>query len=408
MKNHRLESFKKMFFISASLNALLVFFLFYWILREQPPTPYFELKPAAVEERQTPLASSHNNAQIILKFRKLALGELVAKLSDKELVENGYTQRDLSLACMVAAHYFDLDRALLTQNQVIQKRTLIYGKLKDGRDAQITVYPGLADEQFDAIIQFANRESWPLTSKGIYRVLKGRIIQQESPESTLLDAFYLSSEFIAVERLFSRSEVKLSREELLKMLSEGDFALLSTFAEQQRVTQDFSPARRQSFLLSYIERGSKSASYAMLKTDADFAAKKLDDAHAMTMLKLLSKKSPEAVKFTEDLLASPRSDDVLKLAARRLYTYDGKLKPTKKEERVAITRFVQHPIAVVRAPTPQIVKKAASQYLSYIIQEGDNLWKIARKHKVDVEKLKKLNQLKSDNLKVGKTLKIPN
>ena len=43
----------------------------------------------------------------------------------------------------------------------------------------------------------------------------------------------------------------------------------------------------------------------------------------------------------------------------------------------------------------------------YIVQEGDNLWKISRRFKVDVNVLRGHNKLKSDALKPGTTLKIP-
>jgi len=44
---------------------------------------------------------------------------------------------------------------------------------------------------------------------------------------------------------------------------------------------------------------------------------------------------------------------------------------------------------------------------SYTIREGENLTVIARKHGVSVDDLKKANGLTSDNLRAGKTLKIP-
>lgn len=43
----------------------------------------------------------------------------------------------------------------------------------------------------------------------------------------------------------------------------------------------------------------------------------------------------------------------------------------------------------------------------YIVQEGDSLWKIARRFNVDVEHLRAHNKLKSDALKPGTPIRIP-
>jgi LysM repeat protein len=43
----------------------------------------------------------------------------------------------------------------------------------------------------------------------------------------------------------------------------------------------------------------------------------------------------------------------------------------------------------------------------YVVQQGDSLWKISRRFGVSVETLKSYNQLKSDSIKPGDTLKIP-
>ena len=44
---------------------------------------------------------------------------------------------------------------------------------------------------------------------------------------------------------------------------------------------------------------------------------------------------------------------------------------------------------------------------TYLVQDGDSLWKIARKLKVSIHDLKEKNQLQSDLLRPGKVLKVP-
>ena len=82
----------------------------YSFIKERPPTPYCEARPATKEEQQAPLASERTNGDVIRYFRKMSLQQLVTKLDNLELVENGYTQRDLALASLVAFYQFDLEQ----------------------------------------------------------------------------------------------------------------------------------------------------------------------------------------------------------------------------------------------------------------------------------------------------------
>lgn len=56
------------------------------------------------------------------------------------------------------------------------------------------------------------------------------------------------------------------------------------------------------------------------------------------------------------------------------------------------------------APQPQPKKKAGG---SHVVEEGDSLWKIARRHKVSVEDLRSANGLKDDNVQIGQKLVLP-
>jgi membrane-bound lytic murein transglycosylase D len=43
---------------------------------------------------------------------------------------------------------------------------------------------------------------------------------------------------------------------------------------------------------------------------------------------------------------------------------------------------------------------------TYTVKKGDSLWSIAKKHNVTVDHIKKLNNLKNNDLKVGQKLKL--
>lgn len=436
----------KALFISGALNIFLLAVFFYWLVREVPPQPYCTLKPAELQEQQTPLAINHGNAEVIRHFRTLSLEQLVAKLADTQLVENGYTHRDLALSALMAFHHFDLSKALLGQPQPTQMRMMPYATNREGSLMEVVVYPGMTDAQFQAIMHFAQTERWPVTSQGLFQMLRK---QKGQPDPTLIDAFFLTPEFLAVEMLFNRSEKNIEKKDLLTMICQGDWELLSSFVEQQRLVQDLSPARRQRFLNDYIDRESRAAAYLMLKTDAGFALRKLDDEHVIAMLKLFVVKTPETVQFALILLKSPRSDAVWEAAGRKLFEFAGEPIPAKDAYQAALQRFAQKksadktaaisPRAAAKqtlvakkasSPTPPLVKKEKKNPIAkslapseqkkitppkaiphrtrmYVVADGDSLWKIAKRFKVDVNVLRKVNRLKTDSLKPGTPLLIP-
>lgn len=427
-KQYQLRRLSKALLFSGALNIMLVAFLFYGFIKETPPTPYCELKPANKQEQQAPLAVEYTNADVVRLFKALSFDQLVTRLTNTQLVENGFTQRDLALAALVSFHHLDLSRALLGHPQPAQQRKIQFGTNTHGETVEVVVYPGFSEQQFQAIIQFAHTERWPMTSHGLYALLRK---QGGEYDPSLADAFFLTSEFLSVEILFNRSEVHIDKTELLTVLCQGTWKMLSSFAEQQRVSQDLSPARRQKFLLDYIGHESRAAAYVLIKSDPGFASNKLDDNQVLTVLNLLVVKTPEAEKFALALLMSPRSDGVWQLAASKLFDYAGDLKPEKNIHHAALQKFgpqLTHPLAtqlerernkqrivkpIISKPIAAIAKERVKPSMpmrtirSYIVQEGDSLWKIAKKFKIDIDKLKDLNRLDSDFLKPGTSLKIP-
>ena len=408
-------------FISGAFNIVLCAAFFYWEAMDRPPTPYCELKPAARKERQTPLAIDHSNNEVIRAFRKYPMEQLVSRLSNTQLVENGYTQRDLALASLVAFHHFDLAKALPGQEQILEKRSIAYGRFRSGIVATLTVYPGLSDEQFQSIIHYANTERWPLTPEGIFLLVEK---SGDQADPSLMDTFFLTPEFLAVETLFNRSEVPVDKIDLLRIVSIGGWERLAAFTEQQRIAQDLSSARRQRFLLDYIALGSSPAAYVLLRTDGDFAAKKLEDRQVMSLLLLLTEKTSEAYKFALEVLASPRSNGVLRQAAERLYYFAGESSPEKFQLQQALQRFapqsqITRPTAPVTTPAKLQPKATAASAPAkrppaaprkdslYVVQEGDSLWKISRRFNVHIDDLRNHNRLQSDFLKPGTTLRIP-
>jgi LysM repeat protein len=422
--------------LSMALNVGLIAAFFYWIYHERPPIPYYELKPATEQQKQLPLADERSSAQVIQELKMLPFDQLVAKLENSQLVENGYSQRDLALAGLVAWHHFDIKRALLAYPPSVEQQRLVHDEHGKG----ITIYSNLSDAQFQAAIQFANTEKWPLTPQGLFLKLQ----QLPAPQDfSLVESFVPTTEFSAVEMIFARAETRVDRDELLTMLKEGTWEMLSQFTEQQRSSQDLSPARRQRLLLDYIDKGSRTAAVMLLKTDPVVAAKKLDDHHIVVMLEMLQDKKPEVKTFALELLLSPRSDVVRKAAAQKLYNMAGEPFPQNYSHTAALAHFAPHrlaevpkktevaptkiatlpkqqdkPKAVIVKNTPKstpnkvlIASKPPASTKSkekiYIVQTGDTLWKISKKFNVEVGVIKAYNRLQTNDLKPGATLRIP-
>ncbi len=355
--------------ISGTLNIGLVATFAYFVLKEKQETLAIELQPAKN------LAAKETNFQLIRSYSLLPYQELLLRLENRDLIEEGLTKRDLSLACLVAFHHFNLDKAL--GGIPLQRRTLLFTNQEGQETIDLPVFPGLADYQFQAILQYAKTEKWPLTSQGLFYELK----RSPTPrDTTLLDAFYLTPEYHALNTLFSKSGLNLAREQIIDLICDGEWTAISDLTAQQRAALDLTPDRRRAFL---VEHHSKLAAKLLLDTDRDYVLKRLDDTQILTLLDLYPDKTPLLESFAKELLASPRTDSVCKRAASLLH-----VEPHTQA-------------AALPPPTPAKTKFHA-------IEPGDNLWKIARKYKVSVEEIKRVNHLETEKLRPGKQLEIPN
>lgn len=379
--------------ISVSLNIGLLGTFLYFVFKDKI-TVSIDHRPAA-----TPVPPEQITIQKVLSaYSTLNFQELLLRLGMKEHIEQGFTKRDLALACLVAFHHFNLERAL--GGLAIQTRKLFFASPENQEMIELTAYPGLADYQYQAIVQYAQTEKWPLTPQGIFFEIQSKTVKDPS----LIEAFYLTPHFHFIHTLFTKSGTFLKKEILIQLLTEGNWTLLNDVTQDLRKTADFTTDQRRAVLFRYLTENSKTAAAILVQTDPDFALKKLDDPQMLHLLDLLTTYIPKF--FAKELLASPRNDQIQKKAAAILYVLAQESIPEPLDLSLAKHLFLGTQIHEVAAPKIE-PKAKQGKNIVYTIQPGDSLWKIAHKFKVSIDALMRLNNLETERLKPGKTLQIP-
>ncbi|MBM3184482.1 MAG: LysM peptidoglycan-binding domain-containing protein, partial [Chlamydiae bacterium] len=309
--------------------------------------------------------------------------------------------RDLALSSLIKAHFFNLEKALATP--LSQKRVVsVSGK-------KIELYPGLTEDQYEAIIRFAYQEKWPLTTKGLFIALKNRLSQGLQDES-LFSALMTTSEFHKVQVLFQKTGAEEDPKTLLSLLTDGSWEMLEKFSQEQSELLDLSLEKRRSFLMNYLAFRSKNAATLLLKTDLLFTKTRLSDPGILSILELLSDPSDLVKQFCIDLLHSPRSDAIREAAGLTLYRFSGEAPPVPFDSQVALERFSQASILEKPKPsTPTQKEKSSTSFRSkeHVVQEGETLWKISRQYKVKVDEIMRMNGLEKESLVPGMILRVP-
>jgi hypothetical protein len=380
--------------ISGALNIGLVATFIYSVIKEKQTAVAFEMEPAAHAEEQ-----ALSNQTILSVYSNLSYPELLSLLENQESVEAGYKKRDLALGCLAAFHFFHLEKAI--GSPLLQKRTLSFIHKEGQERADVPVFPGLTEDQFGAVIRYAKTERWPFTAEGLFFE-----VQQAKPprDPTLLEAFYLTPEFHLMATLFTRASVPLQKAGIVELLAQGDWKTVQEFTEAQKTAQDLSPERLKLVLSTYLKKRSLLAAQILVAWDREFVKMRLDDADLMLLLDLLVTATPGLDPLLKELLLTPRNDAIWKKAAEKLYAFSGLPMPEPFDHDLTVQTFfpqAKPPAAAVKATKPSGNSKA------YIVQQGDSLWKIAKKHKVSIEALKEKNHLESEKLRPGKELIIP-
>ncbi len=327
--------------LSCSINIGLIATLCYFVFKEKDISNYEQIIGMGAAEE----VIHESNEAYARKCATMSYEELIQCLHDKELVEDGYTKRDLALSCLVAWHHFDVERAL---SSYVQERRLVRFDAKE-----LILFPGLTDCHYEAVFRFVQREMWPFTAEGLFIEIQHKL---PTFDPSLLAAFSQTKEVLAVSTMFSRSGVCVDMSVLISLLVDGDFEMIRALKGDKRA-----------FLLDYVRKGSKIAARLFFEIDKEYVLKRLSDQDILLFKQLL----PPHEEFSKALAASPRSDAVRGI---------------------------------------QIKESAPLQELplvhTHVVEEGESLWRIARRYKTTVSELMESNQLEGERIRPGRVLKI--
>lgn len=355
----------------------------------------------------TQVGETSNLKQTLVSYSEKKFEDLIPLLSQDEHIEDGFTKRDLALSVLCHQHDLDIERALMGQATMLR-----YIPLQGAANStyEYPVFAGVTPAQYKLLQTFIQNEKWPQTSHGLFN----RLLKNASDES-LKSAFYLSKEFMYIDGLFC--SLSISKEILLKIILQGSWEMLDNFIAQHHQIQNFSNALRIQFLSGYLNFGSQYAARLILEIDAGYALKKLDDSQIVALLSLLEDKTNLAENFAVHLAFGNRSDWVRQEACRLLYHYFGLALPTPYNYSEAIhfisQKYQIDPMQTLTAAiSPVSTEENVTASLSprsktYLVQDGDTLWKIARRNNVSLDELREANHLTTDLIKVGMSLIIP-
>ncbi len=388
--------------ISGTLNIGLLSTFIYFILKEKQSVVSLEMQPSAQVSKQ-----SFTNEQILRAYSKASFGELLLKMEDRELVEDGYTKRDLALASLTAFHCFPLSKVL--GEAELQKRVISFQGPDGAQHIDLVAFSGLKDEHFEAVLRFARTEKWPLTTQGIYLTLQRSSVPYDP---SLLEAFYITPEFHHIQTLLQKSAPSLEKSALVEVLKAGPWENLKEVAEKLKASQLYDEETSRAVLINYaFAFGSKIAASALLQHQSEYIVKRLKDEQLLSFFDLNIDQKEALESMAKELLVSPRSDLVRQKAAAFLYSAAQEMMPQPYDHAVALHRFFpekvkQVPVALQATPTAVKVEKVRVRR-THIIQAGDSLWKIARKYGTTVDAIMKLNHMDTERLRLGRTLEIP-
>lgn len=357
--------------LSGALNIGLFVSIFYWFVKEKVLLP----EPVLAQE----VIKQARDFESDGVFSEQSFEDLLLSLGRSERLPSGYQEREVALAYLVGHHDFDLSRALLGLSQVEP----------NGQFGGLPIYSGLHEEQWKAIEAFAKSERWPISSVGLFQRLR---LAEKPYDPSLMNAFFLTHEFLVVETLFNRCEYPLEKAKLLEIMRVGSWGWLEAFAQGLSISKGSLGLKRRQFLVHYAQLGAPVAAKALIVLDSEYLIKDVDSENLKVILKALpNKPSARVEEFLNRLLKAGTHSSLTGLVEKMLR----EVAPPSGE---AFAAYVQE--------VPDLAVKPRRKR-TYVVRQGDSLWKIAKRFNAEVAEIKRINELDSDLLQPGRELEIP-
>ncbi|MBM3193533.1 MAG: LysM peptidoglycan-binding domain-containing protein [Chlamydiae bacterium] len=380
----------KLLLVSVAFNIGLATSVFY-MRSEKKNDRELRVKKVVLEK---------TNAEVLAHYFKNSFKELVRELKDKTVLQDGYTKRDLALACLVNYHYLNVEKAI--SGKPLQRRKLTFVHQDGGEGFQVEVFPNLDDLDFSLIEKFIREEKFPFSMEGLFIDLK----RQGSEKDPVLEkAFFAAFEFTLLHTGLKRLHESLAKEELLDCLLEGNFEELQKWVNQTKLGSSFLDGMRDFFSQS-LKKGASQSLSLWVALDSDYIQRKFTDLELHGLIQHLKENTVPVNIFLKQILCSVRSDEVRKEAALKLYQFEKIVPKEPYDHEEALKRFL--PMMFVKKEAP---KQESASYTplqkKHTVSEGESLWKISRKYKISIEEIREYNHLKSDKLKPGQELFLP-
>jgi hypothetical protein len=332
---------------------------------------YFIQKQTHFSKEQLPLVElKKEHADLLQSFFQKNFTELVAELSNKEQIADGYKVCDLALGILTSYNYLDLSKALMGES--LEEREVMFIHTHGGERFSVCLYPDIEEYHYSLIKGFIKETKYPLTSEGLFAELK---VLREKADVDLIASFMLSKEFIAIYTFIKRYFNNLEKEKLLLTLLSGSYIDVERFYYLYLENMDKPKQMIRHFFKTYCKHGSTLAAEMWLQIDEDYILHQLDNYEIAMIIELTSNKS-----FLEKIQNGVRGEKIRGLA---------------KDSPKNLEVIKQEPV------------KTLENYKEYIVQKGDCLWKIAHKHQMSTKAIVDFNNLKTDLLREGQILKLP-
>ena len=149
---------------SVGLNIALLCFFFFFL--KQDRTYIQKSYPKKSSDFRPILVFKGSQIQDVSRY---SFKQLKQSLSNKRLLEFGYTYREIALGFLNTHYHIDIQRVLGPSNLSFYPITFIN---KRGKKEDLLLLVGLSDVDYEKIATFMEKEKWPLTSKGQFLLLK--------------------------------------------------------------------------------------------------------------------------------------------------------------------------------------------------------------------------------------------